>query len=97
MSVMRSKDGNNLMVDCGCGCDEGLRIRVDKYDDDNYFMVSYTNGSFYRDQNESIFKVIGKKLKKIWCIIRNKDYCYSEICMSREDLKEFKEFLDGIE
>ena len=97
MSVMISKDGNNAVVDCSCGCSEGLKIRVDKFDEDNYFLVSYTNGSFYRDQNESIWHVIGKKLKKIWCIIRNKDYCYSEICMTKTDFEEFKKFLLSIE
>ena len=37
MSVMRSKDGNNLVVDCKCGCDNGIRIRVDKEDEDTYW------------------------------------------------------------
>ena len=96
MSVMKSKDGKNLILDCSCGCDNGMRIRVNTQDDDMYFLVTYTSGNFYRDQNESIFKVMGKKLKKIWFIIRNKDYCYSEICMSKEDFEEFREFISGI-
>lgn len=56
MWLMRSKDGNNLVVDCKCGCDNGIRIRVDKE-------------------------------KKIWSIIRNKDYHYSDIspALSRRD------------
>lgn len=39
MSVMRSKDGSNLVVDCSCGCDNGIRIRVDKEDEDMYFFL----------------------------------------------------------
>lgn len=97
MAVLRDKSGDNLMVDCFCGCDEGLRIRVNKGDDDSFFLMTYTNGNFYRDQNENFISVIGKKLKKIWAIITNKDYCYSEICMSRDDLNEFKEFINSIE
>jgi hypothetical protein len=97
MSVMRSKDGDNLMVDCSCGCDEGLRIRINKHDNDNYFVMTYTSGNFYNMQNENIFHVIGKKLKKIWHIIRGKDYCYSEICMNREDLEQLKQYLSEIE
>lgn len=37
------------------------------------------NGDWYRDQNDSIFRIIGRKLKKIWAIIRNKDYYYSDV------------------
>ena len=97
MSVMKSKDGNNLVVDCSCGCDEGIRIRVDKSDDENYSILTYTNGNFYRDQNEKFFRTLGKKLKKIWRIIRNKDYYYSEICMTKADFQEFKEYLLSVE
>lgn len=96
MSVMKSKDGKNLIVDCDCGCDEGFRIRIYS-EDDNYAIISYTNGNFYRDQNEKLGRVIGKKLKKIWRIIRNKDYCYSEILMTKEDFKEFQSYISSIE
>ena len=97
MSVMKSKDGRELMVDCGCGCSEGVKIKVNTEDDDMYFLVTYTNGNFYRDQNESILGVIKKKLKKIYAILANKDYCYSEICMTKEDFLEFREFISEIE
>ena len=64
MAVMKSKDGNNLIVDCSCGCDEGLRIRMDKFDDETYSILTYTNGNFYRDQNEKFFRTLGKKAQK---------------------------------
>ena len=86
MSVMKSKDGNDLMVDCSCGCDEGIRIRIDRRDDDSYAILTYTNGNFDRDQ-KGVFSTLGRKWRKILAILRNKDYCYSEICMSREDMK----------
>ena len=95
MSVMKSKDGRELMVDCSCGCNDGVRIKVNTEDKDMYFLVTYTNGNFYRDQNESILGVIKKKLKKIYSILANKDYCYSEICMTKEDFLEFKEFVNN--
>ena len=97
MAVMISKDGSDLIVDCNCGCDEGFRIKVDKQDEENYFLVSYMNGNFYRDQNEKIWSVIRKKIKKIWRIIKNKDYCYSEICMSKNDFKEFQKYIANID
>lgn len=97
MSVMRSKDGNNLVVDCECGCDEGMRIRIDKEDEDMYFILSYTSGNFYNEQeNNKLRRVIYRKLKKIWSIIRGKDYYHSEICMSKDEFKEFQDYIAGI-
>ena len=94
MPIMKSKDGNDLVVDCSCGCDEGLRIRVDKFDQDTFMIVSYINGKFYDGQKQGFFKRLGTKFKKIWRIITNKEYVYSEICMSKQDFKEFKEYLE---
>lgn len=92
MSVMRDKKGDNLMVDCDCGCDEGLRIQVTRFED-KYCILTYTSGTFYKDQNRTIWNVIATKFKKIWRILRNKDYCYSEIIMDKNDFKEFTEYL----
>ena len=97
MSVMRSEDGKNLIVDCSCGCNDGFRIKIDEYDKDLFALVTYTNGNFYKEQNESFWRVFCKKIKKIWRIIRNKDYCYSEVCMSKEDFKEFQAYVSSIE
>lgn len=87
MAVMRSKDNKDLVVDCSCGCDNGIRIRVDKEDEDMYFFLSYTSGNFYREQSDKLWCVIYYKLKKTWSIIRNKDYHYSDICMTNRNLK----------
>ena len=95
MAIMKSKDGKNLVVDCDCGCDEGFRIRV-KEDYDSFVFLSYLNGNFYRDQNEKFWRVFCKKCKKIWRIIRNKDYMYSEIIMNKNDFKEFQEYIKNI-
>ena len=40
MATMRSKDENDLVVDCKWGCDNGIRIRIDKEDEDMYFFLS---------------------------------------------------------
>ena len=98
MSILRSKDGEELILDCNCGCDEGMRMRVNKWKDDNmFFIITYLSGHFAYLQGDNIFSVIKKKLKKIWCIITNKDYYYSEICMTREDVRALREYLEEIE
>lgn len=96
MAVLKNIDGNELMVDCLCGCDTGIRLRVDKNDFDMYCFMTYTNGAFYKEQGETIFGVLGKKLKKIWAIIRNKDYYYSEFVMNKSEFDMFREYLNNV-
>lgn len=35
-----------------------------------------------------------EKLKKIWAIICNKDFYYSDIVLTKDDFKEFKEWVN---
>ena len=74
MAVLKNKDEKELYVDCCCGCDEGIRFRVDRDCYDYYCFMSYTNGKFYSEQGDGVFGALYKKLKKIWAIIRNKDF-----------------------
>jgi hypothetical protein len=96
MAVLKNKDGTELLVSCDCGCEQGVHIRVDKEDSDMYFLMTYTNGNWYVDQNKTVRAVIREKLKKIWCIIRNKDFHYSDISMTSKDFQEFKEYINSI-
>lgn len=100
MAVFETKDGKELIVTCNCsggyGCGEVARIRVnDAYKEGNiYSFLTYFSGNWAREAGDGIFKTLGRKLKKIWCIIRGKDYYYSDICMSVEDFELFKEYIN---
>lgn len=96
MAVMISDDKKELIVTCGCGCEDTIHIRVDDEDRDaDYYAVqTYLSGNWYRDQDDRVFRVIGRKLKKIWAIIRNKDYYYSEVTMTKEDFERYKEYIN---
>lgn len=96
MAVLKNKDNTEFLVDCNCGCNDGIRIRIDKEDYDYYCFMSYTNGNFYRDQDETLWKVFCKKLKKIWAIIRNKDFYYAEVMMNKDEFNEFKEYINNL-
>ena len=96
MSTLKNKDNTELFIDCNCGCNEGIRFRIDKEDYDYYCFMTYTNGNFYRDQDETLWKVFYKKLKKIWAIIRNKDFYYAEIVMNKNEFEEFKEYINKL-
>ena len=96
MAALKNKDGTELYIDCHCGCNEGIRFRVNKDDFDYYCFMSYTNGNFYKEQCEKMWCVLYKKLKKIGAIIRNKDYYYNELIMTKEEFNEFKEYINSI-
>lgn len=97
MAVLKNKNGKELYIDCCCGCDEGIRLKIDKFDDfDYYCWMTYTNGNYYSEYGETMWRVFCKKLKKIWSIIRNKDYYYSDIVMTKAEFDEFREYINSI-
>ena len=93
MAVFFNETGDELIVTCDCGCEDALHILVDKDNDKYYSFLSYMNGNFYRDQYTP-FERTKRKLQKIWAIIRNKDYCYSDVIMSKEDFETFIAYLN---
>jgi hypothetical protein len=97
MSVLKSKDNTELFISCDCGCEQGVHIRIDKENDNMYFLMTYANGNWYTDQDKTICAVVREKLKKIWCIIRNKDFHYSDITMTQKDFQEFKEYINNVD
>lgn len=98
MAVLKNKDGTELLVDCCCGCNDGIRFIINKFngDYDYYCFMSYVNGNWYRDQNDTMWKVFCRKLKKIWAIIRNKDFYYAEVTMTKDEFNEFREYINSI-
>lgn len=95
MGVMISDDKKELIVTCECGCQDTIHIKVDDEDKetDYYAIQTYMNGNWYRDQDDRILRTIERKLKKIWTIIRNKDYYYSDALMNCEDFQKYKEYI----
>ena len=96
MSVMISNDKKELIVTCKCGCQDTIHIKVDDEDKDaDYYAIqTILSGNWYRDQDDRILRCSGRKLKKIWAIVRNKDYYYSDVLMSREDFRKYKEYVN---
>lgn len=94
MAVMISDDKKDLIVTCKCGCDEGVHLTISHEDDeDDYAYQCFTNGNFYKDQY-GMLGTLNNKIKKIWAIIRNKDYYYSDIVMNKEDFEQFKKWIN---
>mgnify|MGYP001064262645 FL=1 len=89
MAVLKTEDENSLVVLCKCGCDDGIRITVEKTDDEDYWYQTYLSGNWYKEQGTLL-----AKLKKIWAVIRNKDFYYSEIAMGKDDWETYKEWVN---
>ena len=89
MAVFKNFNEDELIIDCDCGCDQGIHFKIADYDNDNYIFMTYTNGNYYKEQGS-----FWGKLKKIWAIIRNKDFYYSDVIMSKVDFERFKEWIN---
>ena len=95
MAIMISEDKKELVVNCKCGCDDTIHIKVDTDEEfDYYAFISYMNGNWYRDQDDRVFRTIWRKIKKIWAIIRNKDYYYSDVIMTKADFEQLKKYIN---
>ena len=95
MAILKSEDGSELIVSCKCGCEDSLHIKIEP-DDEDFAYITYLNSNWHTDQNKKIRYVIFDKLKKIWAIIRNKDYYYSDIRMTQEDFEKYREYINNI-
>ena len=92
MASFTSSDDNQLILTCSCGCDEGLRVNIDTSDEELYCYQTYLSANWYKEQGRFL-----SKLKKIWYIIINKDYYYSEICLAKEDWELYKKWINSHE
>lgn len=92
MSVLKTKNKDEIVVNCNCGCGDGIHFTFDK-DRNMYCFITYFNSKYYQERY-SMFNVLVKKLNKIWKIIRSKDICYSDIIFTKEQFEEFKKFIN---
>ena len=96
MAVLTSKDEKDLIVTCKCGCGDSVHLVIDKSDEDLYSIMMFMNGSFASEQDKTFLNVFTEKVKKVWAIIRNKDFYYAEIMMNKDEFYEFKEYINNL-
>ena len=78
---------------CNCGCRNGVVLKFDNEDDE--LSVQLVSDNFYMMQNKCKMS-FREKLKRIWCIIRGKEYCYFDILIGKDELVAFKEFIANL-
>lgn len=95
MAVLTTNNKKEMIVTCKCCCEDSVHISLEKFDDNDYAFMMFMNGSFSSEYSKTFWKVFVEKVKKIWAIIRNKDYYYHDIRMSKEDFEMFKEYINS--
>lgn len=93
MAVFINEKEDELIVTCDCGCDESFHIKVEN-DDNEFAFLTYMKSNWYADQNYTHKNVFLIKLKKIWSILKGKDYHYSDTIMSKEDFETFITYIN---
>ena len=98
MSVLKTLDDKEMYVDCNCGCDKGMRFKIEADEEyDFYWVMTYTSGRYYVEQGNNFWDVIRHKAKRIWAILRNKEHVYFDIMMTKDEFQQFKEYVNSIE
>lgn len=93
--IYKNTKGQSLIVNCSCGCGKGIEFRIYK-DEDDYVNLSLISSDWYARQLSGwgIFK---EKVKKIWFILRGKDYYYSEIILPKDEWEDFKKVVNEVD
>ncbi len=96
MSVFISKDKKELIVTCNCKCGQSFSICIDDEckDDGYYAFLCFLKNNFQTEYDKNPWRAFKIKMKKIWFIIRGKDYCYSDTVMIRAEFEEFKQYVN---
>jgi hypothetical protein len=85
------EEDNRILINCDCRCGRGFELI--REEDETVIVSAISNNSF---TFESIFCKLKTKLYKIWSIIRNKDYCYVDVVLTKEQFEEFKDAINKI-
>lgn len=95
MSLLMTKDKKEIIVTCTCGCHNSFHIIIDTEDGEDYAFMCFMKGNWYTEyERSSPWSALKLKLKKVWYVLRGKDYYYSDTIMSREDFEEFKRYVN---
>jgi len=95
----------NFIVNCHCGCQDGLEFRFEREDDSvkghedkgvTYYYISVCTSKWDAEQDHG-FARFKYNLRKIWSILCGKDFYYSELVLTPEEWKQFKEKVNEVE
>lgn len=84
---------NEFITFCKCGCGNGIVLKADNEDKEVSLQMVSDNFYFMQSKGRMSLK---EKLRRIWYIITNKEYCYFDIIIRKDELPKFKEFVEKL-
>ncbi len=88
---MENNNDKTYGIYCQCGCNNGVVLKAE--DDIGFGCEMMLVSDTYYLMQKTVWTRFKEKCKRIWCILRNKEYCYFSIYMAKDDLQEFKKFV----
>lgn len=84
---------NEYVTFCKCGCGEGIVLKADK--EIGELSLQFVSDNFYvmQSKGKMSFK---ERIKRIWYIITGKEYCYFDVLIDKDELQEFKDFVEKL-
>lgn len=90
---LKDDENKNATLYCSCGCENGIIIRAEKANENEpCCTLSFVNDIWYTSQNTG-WDIFKEKCKRIWAILRNKEYYYFYITIRSKELESFKKFI----
>ena len=93
--VYTNKDKTRILVNCNCGCADGVEIILDKEDEDDFCSLQVVTSKWYSEQ-DTAWRRIAKRLKRIWWMARGKDYYHCDVIMKKNEFDEFVEAINNL-
>ena len=81
--IVNSKKHNYKTMFCKCGCANGVVLKAD-YDIDFGVSLQLVSNNFYGGYNNRRNSII-EKIKRIWYVIRGREYCYFDIMIDEDE------------
>lgn len=89
----KEKDGDDIFICCDCGCENGFKFRFlklknlpERY---GYAIISSLGVNTLRGRRFP-------KLSIIWNILRGRNYDFTEIVVSREEIESLRDSLNEV-
>ncbi len=96
MSLLFTEDKKELIVTCKCGCEDAFHFVLYDMGDDDFSFLTFLKADFNTEYYKGPWRSFLVKCKKIWYVLRGKDYCYADTIMTKGDFLRFKEYINSI-
>jgi hypothetical protein len=95
MSVLMTKDKKEIIVTCKCGCMDAFHVKIYEEEDMDYYgFLCFMKADFNTEYDKTPWRAFKVKMKKLWMILRGKDYCYSDTIMTKAEFEQFKAYVN---